>query len=95
MDYYLEMLKMYNKEVHPHMCLSKVSKKSPQLWGCPYCWAVGTFEEVGIFPCTEVVPPCKYCGETPECSPSCPGMADLLGSLARSDDVYIAGLKDE
>ena len=51
-------------------------------WRCSYCKAQGFYDEMmgpkRTIACTHVYPPCKTCGQTPECAPDC---AAILGVL--------------
>jgi hypothetical protein len=57
----------------------------PRRWECAYCKARGTMDELSRIECTHVYPPCKYCGETPECAQDCPG----IGIALSGDDVHV------
>lgn len=59
-------------------------------WRCRYCGAAGTWEELAEKPCTHVYPPCKTCGQTPECAADCPAVLEALGR----PDVHVAGMID-
>ncbi len=73
-----------------------IIRPRPELNGseCWYCgqilpWDVDKDGMINIRPfgCVERHPPCKWCGEEPECAPDCVGIR-----MALSDpDVYVAG----
>jgi len=47
---------------------------------CEYCDARGTIEELCVFDCTHIYPPCDHCGQTPVCAPDCAGIAAALSA---------------
>ncbi len=66
-----------------HMWLTRIG----ELWRCNYCGATGPLDDLQGKPCPYDHPPCKYCGQTPECALDCPG---ITAALARPD-VYVIG----
>lgn len=76
------------KPLNPHNWLSALKTVSqPKLWQCNYCGDVGTYDELLARPCAYVYPPCPYCGLTPLCSPTCPGIVQALSG----EGVYVSG----
>ncbi len=65
---------------NPHNCLMALSPPGEEnrRWYCKYCGAEGLYEELQAAGCSYTYPPCKYCGQTPECALDCPGMMELL-----------------
>lgn len=53
-------------------------------WRCEHCGEAGSFDDLmgpdQKNPCPFVYPPCASCGQTPECSPDCKGVAEALAS---------------
>lgn len=79
-------------KLNPHMRLTAIDpprESPPRRWRCHYCKATGLMDEVRKIACTYVYPPCEFCGQTPECSLDCPGMAAALGAPG----VHVVGMK--
>lgn len=67
---------------NPHVWLSAIDpprEAPPRRWRCRYCGLTGTYDEVRAVACSHVYPPCKTCGQAPECAPNCLGVLDALG----------------
>lgn len=54
--------------------------RTARRWRCDYCGMIDTFDNLRAVPCTYVYPPCKVCGQTPECAPDCAGVLAILGA---------------
>lgn len=68
-------------EPHAHMSRVRIGKPPTDRWRCTDCHFEGTWDETVAILCTADLPPCKHCGQTPECAIDCPGMmAALSGS---------------
>jgi len=68
---------------NPHMALIAIDppRKHPhRRWKCKFCRVEGLYEEVRSVACSYVHPPCKVCGQTPECAIDCAGIAAALGA---------------
>ncbi len=79
--------------MNPHMHLEALDpprEHPPRRWRCVPCGAVGTLDELNAIECTFEYPPCKDCGQTPECAPDCSGIAKALSDPS----VHIAGMAD-
>ena len=74
----------------PHCYISKINKELC-IWQCQYCGAKETIEELNKKECTHEYPPCKYCGQTPICSPDCQGIMDVLCD----SKTYVTGCGDD
>ena len=62
-------------KLNPHMSLRPVDPPGEnRRWRCTYCGDVGLLDELRSRACTYVYPPCRYCGQTPECALDCPGI---------------------
>ena len=60
------------QSLNPHNWLRKVyHKKDYIVWRCNYCGVVDTIDSLNK---------CEYCGETPICSPTCPGIMQILNN---------------
>jgi len=78
------------RKLNPHMWVTALSpprQKPCRIWMCQYCGIIGPMNTIRAVACSHVYPPCKYCGQTPECARDCPGIAMAL-SLPQ---VYVAG----
>ena len=74
--------------LNPHNWLTRITPVLPWplqphpsdviRWRCQYCDAEGTWEELHTVACAYVYPPCRSCGQTPECAPDCRGIAEAL-----------------
>lgn len=86
--------------MNPHNWLSRISElpawplplppADTIRWRCQYCGMEGTWEELHAVACSYVYPPCPSCGQTPECSPDCRGIAEALNGPG----VHIIGTFD-
>ncbi len=83
---------------NPHNYLSKVChpgvgvscadfEPHDPVWECQYCGEVGTTDALRTDACSYVYPPCKHCGQTPECALDCKG---VWAALSRPGVVVIA-----
>ncbi len=70
--------------MNPHNYLKAIDPPGTdnRRWECQYCHQVAPFEELRKIECTYVYPPCKHCGQTPECAADCPGIMGILKSPA-------------
>lgn len=66
--------------MNPHNLMTRTAAPPIDAWRCDFCKKSGTFKGLRKTECTYVYPPCKYCGETPECARDCAGMLAALGS---------------
>jgi len=70
------------KPKNPHNWMSALDPPredyKSRRWQCQYCKAIGTLEELRAAECSHVYPPCKTCGQTPECAPDCKGVLAAL-----------------
>lgn len=67
---------------NPHMWLTALDPPRdfpPRRWRCQYCNETGLMDDLRAIACSYVYPPCKDCGQTPECSLTCAGIARALG----------------
>ncbi len=65
-------------KLNPHNHVTRVnSGELPAVWRCRYCGETGTAEALEAVACAYEYPPCKHCGQTPECARSCPGITAL------------------
>lgn len=64
---------------HLYLVSIKPTKRKPnRRWRCKDCGAKGSLEELRKTECSCEPEPCKYCGESPECSKDCPAMLAAL-----------------
>ncbi len=71
----------------PHMHLERTAKPPIDAWRCVPCGMTGTMRELQAIECAAVYPPCKVCGQTPECAPDCAGVLAALASVG----VHVVG----
>ena len=71
---------------HRHMFLVRQGKK----WKCMDCKQEGDLGSMSELNCEHKLPPCKTCGQTPECAPNC--KAVLLA--IHEEGNYVAGEDD-
>ena len=80
-------------KANPHLSMQPVDPKIKgpnRRWRCvdAACGITGNYSEVIAQDCLAPLPaPCKWCGQTPLCTPDCEGM---LAIFNRSD-VHVAG----
>lgn len=76
----------------PHMWFTALDPPRPDYqsrrWQCQYCGAADTLEKLRAIACTYVYPPCKTCGQTPECAPNC---KTVLGALTQPGVAVVGG----
>lgn len=69
---------------NPHMSIRPLDPPRdypPREWQCSYCGARGTPAQALMdTECTHVYPPCKTCGQTPECASNCGAVLDALSA---------------
>lgn len=78
--------------LNPHNYLKAIDpprSHPPRRWRCHYCGFTGLYEEALAVACTYVYPPCEFCGQTPECSADCPGIAAILGAPG----IHVVGME--
>ena len=88
------------KPKNPHMSLTAIDPPCPhdrsakcncattRRWRCHYCGAADRLDPLRATECTHVYPPCKTCGQTPECAPDCKG---VLAALSQPGVTVIGG----
>lgn len=70
-------------KLNPHMSLKAIDPPRdhpPRRWRCDYCGLTGLMGEVRAVACAYVYPPCKHCGQAPECAIDCSGIAAALNA---------------
>ena len=65
---------------NPHMSLSPLRPliDGVRHWRCDYCGDHGPLADLQQRECGHVYPPCRYCGQAPECALDCPGIVAAL-----------------
>ncbi len=77
---------------NPHNYLIRLTPKGEiGPWRCQMCNAEGLLEELRAVDCKFEYPPCKWCGQTPECAEDCVG----IGLALSSPDVLVIGDADD
>jgi hypothetical protein len=71
------------KKLNPHMWMTAVDPPGAvgRRWECQYCKAVGRLSYLQTKECTFTYPPCKVCGQTPECAKDCGGVKGALAAV--------------
>lgn len=79
---------------NPHnwtTCIQEVPRPENRIWRCNYCKMEDTYDALHDKACTYKYPPCKSCGQTPECAPDCSGIAEALSD----EGVYLVGFPEK
>lgn len=64
------------------------SGSTTRRWRCNCCGKADALDNLRKTDCSYVHPPCKYCGQTPECAADCAGIMTILAS----PDVHVVGM---